>query len=108
MKSKIFFYQNDQREELYKLWYIKTFSEIFVFFVVEYPWNYPSIITETKCIVMLRFYNPVMVIYFLDHNLIRGTLFISYFLLYISEGFLKQNLIVLNSTKYIFFLGFFC
>jgi hypothetical protein len=37
MKFKKIFHQNDQREELYKLGYVKTFSEIFVFFVVEYP-----------------------------------------------------------------------
>jgi len=42
VKSGIFFYQNDQQEKLYKLRCVKKNSETLVFFVVDFPWNYPS------------------------------------------------------------------
>ena len=41
VKSGIFFYQNDQQEKLYKLRCVKKNSETLVFFVVDFPWNYP-------------------------------------------------------------------
>ena len=55
MKSRKFFYQNDQREKLYKIGYVKIFSETFVFFVVDYPWNYPeySMITFEHVAILL-------------------------------------------------------
>ena len=68
MKLRNFFYQNAQHGILYQIGYVKIFFETFVFFAVDYPWNYPSPkddclfinnvgscwnLTDLACLVML-------------------------------------------------------
>jgi hypothetical protein len=43
---KYFFFQNDQRNKLYKMVYDSIFLKTRVLFVVDFPWNYPYMLMK--------------------------------------------------------------